>query len=178
MSLTDGLTGLHNRRYLDIKSTSEFNTARRLNIPLSIAVIDIDYFKQYNDIYGHQAGDDCIIAITQKMLQSFRRSNESAARYGGEEFIIINLGDETAAFVERLENFLKTIESMAIEHTGSTISDYVTISIGVAALPDTSCPTISRLIRQADIALYQAKEQGRNRLVTMASNNNANLASD
>lgn len=171
LSLTDSLTGLHNRRYLDIKSASEYNTARRLNIPLSIAVIDIDYFKQYNDIYGHQAGDACIIAITQKILQNFRRSNESAARYGGEEFIIINLGDEISAFIERLEKFLITIEAMQSEHTGSTISDYVTISIGVAAIPDNSCSSIGDLIRKADIALYLAKEQGRNRLIKATASN-------
>ncbi len=177
LSLTDGLTRLHNRRYLDIKSTSEFNTARRLNIPLSIAVIDIDYFKQYNDLYGHQAGDECIINITKQILKNFRRSNESAVRYGGEEFIIMNLGDETSTFVERLKKLLHAIEAMQIEHKGSEISNYVTISIGIAALPDDKCESIRDLIHKADTLLYQAKTLGRNQLVTAISNNpGVNLA--
>ncbi len=164
ISQTDSLTGIYNRRYLDSHGSSEFSTARRLNIPLNIALIDIDYFKQYNDTYGHQTGDTCLINIAAIIDGYFRRSNEFTARYGGEEFIVINLGDDN--FIERVNELAESIKLTHIEHSGSEISQYLTVSIGVASMASNPYESIAHLIKEADIALYQAKKSGRDKIVS------------
>lgn len=165
LSTTDSLTGLNNRRHLDTHLKKSLNEARRLNKPLSIAMIDIDCFKQYNDVYGHQEGDNCLVSISQLLQESFRRSNEYCARYGGEEFIVINLGDDKETLVQRLKNLLQLLDKKHIEHKGSSISNRVTLSIGLASSKDKVYKETKDLVEDADNALYQAKNQGRNQIV-------------
>lgn len=165
LSITDSLTNLYNRRYLETTARKEFNKAGRLSIPMNIALIDIDYFKLYNDTYGHQAGDECLIKIADTLDKCFMRSNEFAARYGGEEFIVINISDETNAFIERIEKFSNYIHSLKIDHITSKIGHVITVSIGVASTEYTKCKTVEKLILEADKALYDAKDNGRNTVV-------------
>ncbi len=168
LSLTDSLTGLNNRRYFDINAPSEFNKADRLGILLNIAIIDIDYFKRYNDTYGHQDGDTCLKMIAGILNRYFMRSNETVARYGGEEFIIMNMGDSAKEFTERLTGLSSLIEKSKIEHAASKIGDFVTISTGVASTADIECNSVNELIRASDSALYLAKGEGRNRVVVFS----------
>ncbi len=163
ISQTDSLTKMFNRRYMDSRSLSDFSTAQRLSIPLSISLIDIDYFKRYNDTYGHQLGDDCLIEVSNIISGYFKRSNEFSARYGGEEFVVMNLGDYN--FNDRIDELLSDVESHKIPHSESDVSDFVTVSIGVAVMIDDSHATIHELIKAADDALYQAKNAGRNKVV-------------
>jgi len=168
LSLTDSLTGLNNRRYFDTNASSEFNKAKRLEILLNIAIIDIDYFKRYNDTYGHQDGDACLVKIAEILDNYFKRSNETVARYGGEEFIIMNMGDTVDEFTERLTQLSSLIEKRKIEHTGSRIGECITISVGVASTADIECNSVRELIRASDSALYMAKGGGRNRVVVFS----------
>ncbi len=163
ISQTDSLTELYNRRYLDARSQSDFSTARRLNVPLSIALIDIDFFKRYNDTYGHQAGDGCLVKVAKIISNYFKRSNEFSARYGGEEFFVLNLGDYN--FNDRINELLDDIVSHKIPHSQSEVSDFVSVSIGVVVMIDDSHDSIKTLIKAADDALYQAKHEGRNKVV-------------
>ena len=178
LSLTDSLTGLNNRRYFDINASSEFNKAGRLGILLNIAIIDIDYFKRYNDTYGHQDGDTCLVMIAGILNSYFKRSNETVARYGGEEFVIIYMGDAVNEFTERLEQLSGLIEKSRIEHTGSKIGDYITISAGVASTADVECSSVKELIRAADSALYLAKGGGRNRVVVFSESHLKHVTSN
>lgn len=165
LSVIDPLTGMYNRRYLDTQLKKRLNEARRLNKPLSVAMIDIDFFKQYNDLYGHQEGDNCLVSVSQLIQESFRRSNEWCARYGGEEFIIMNLGDDKEALTQRLHNLLQLLHEKHIEHKGSSITNAVTLSIGLASTDSKVYKESKDLVGDADKALYQAKEQGRNQIV-------------
>lgn len=165
LSVTDPLTGLYNRRYLDTQLKERWNEAHRLNKPLSIAMIDIDCFKQYNDLYGHQEGDNCLVSICQLIQESFRRSNEWCARYGGEEFIVMNLGDDKESLIQRLQNLLQLLHEKHIEHKGSSITNIVTLSIGLASSESKVYKESKDLVGDADKALYQAKKQGRNQIV-------------
>ena len=165
LSLTDSLTGINNRRYFDIYAPAEFNKAVRLGIVFNISIIDIDYFKQYNDTYGHQSGDACLAKIAGIISSYFRRSSENISRYGGEEFIIMNLGDAPDSFTARLEQLSSAIRETRIEHAGSRIADCVTISAGVASAPGAGCDSVEALVRAADTALYRAKGEGRNRVI-------------
>ncbi len=163
ISQTDSLTGLYNRRYLESRGNIEFSTAGRLNVILNVALIDIDFFKNYNDTYGHQQGDDCLAKIAEIISKYFRRSNEFVARYGGEEFIVVNLGE--IQFVDRLTTLLKSMKANNIQHKSSEICDYVTISIGATSMLNRQCDSIEDLINDADVALYKAKSTGRDKIV-------------
>jgi|GEM_PF-2927748 len=165
-SITDGLTGIYNRRHFDVEILNEWNKATRLGLPINIALIDIDYFKQYNDTYGHQAGDDCLKKVANIINSTYKRTNEFFARYGGEEFILLNLGSKPEIFQSNLEGTIVTIRENKIEHKGSKIKPYLTVSIGSASTTDTTKTTYTELIDSADKALYKAKEQGRDQLVT------------
>jgi len=165
LSITDPLTGLYNRRFLDTQLKRMWNKASRLKIPLSIAILDIDFFKQYNDYYGHQEGDNCLMTVATLCQESFRRANEICARYGGEEFIIINLGDNKESFVQRLENLFQVLYQKDIKHEDSTIDSRVTISVGLAHSQDKEYSFVNVLLKNADDALYEAKEKGRNQMV-------------
>lgn len=165
LSLTDALTSLYNRRYFDKELHRRCKEASRLDQPLSVAMLDIDYFKQYNDLYGHQGGDDCLVAVAQLFHENFRRANEFCARYGGEEFAIVNFGDDAKCFLRSLEDFQQKICAKALPHEGSKIADIVTLSIGLVTIDEQKECEAEAVLKDADQALYKAKEQGRNQIV-------------
>lgn len=169
-NITDALTGLYNRRYLDLRTASEYESARRYRLPLSVLMIDIDCFKLLNDEYGHHAGDLALRFLGELVLDSIRKP-DTAARYGGEEFVVIAPNTNLQAAGELAERIRKRVESHELklaraDEDRQTIR--IAISIGVAELP----PDIlsgERLIECADKALYQAKQSGRNRVVLYRS---------
>lgn len=163
LARTDPLTGLANRREFNEALNREWHRALRYQTPLSLLVIDVDYFKQYNDTLGHTAGDECLIELARLMQSYCQRATDLATRYGGEEFVIL-LPDTNQEDASALgESLLKQIRAARIHHPDSAVADHVTVSIGLA----TQMPgqEQSDLLDQADRALYQAKHQGRNRLV-------------
>lgn len=164
-SLLDGLTGIANRRHFDEVFNREWRRALRMNDMVAIVFLDIDFFKKYNDCYGHLAGDDCLRQVGITLKNSLQRAGDFVARYGGEEFVVILPGTslQDAALVG--EKIRGNIEGMKVQHTMSEVSDYVTVSVGVNAVRPTLTMTAASLIAAADSALYHAKRQGRNRVV-------------
>lgn len=165
LALRDGLTGLFNRREFDERFESECRASQRTNTPLSLLMIDIDYFKGFNDSQGHQQGDECLQRVAAVIEQSMQRGRDLAARYGGEEFICLlpETDQEGAAAVA--ENVRLAVERLAIPHEDGGRKGVVTISVGVAtaALCEQNG---SELLRRADAGLYKAKAEGRNRVVS------------
>lgn len=162
---TDELTGLYNRRSLDKHLSSEWSRACRAQIPLSVLLLDVDFFKQYNDSYGHHAGDECLVRVADILLEHAQRSNDMCARYGGEEFAII-LPETNSENALRIAEAIRTdLESQQIPHATSTIGKVVTLSIGVSSIIPGQPEYSDRLLQAADKALYLAKNQGRNRVV-------------
>lgn len=165
LSTTDGLTGLSNRRHFEERFDSEWRRALRAQDSICLIMIDIDYFKNYNDHYGHQAGDQCLKEVSGLFKSYAQRSGELAARYGGEEFIIL-LPRMTIAAAQRIaESMCRNVEHLNIEHLAS-VEKKVTVSIGVAAQIPQLDSDIDDLLKEADHALYQAKGHGRNCVVT------------
>ncbi len=162
ISLTDGLTGVANRRHLDEFLATEWARAIRNKSTVSLLMIDIDFFKQYNDVYGHLVGDECLILIAQKIQQLVQRPSDLVARYGGEEFVVIL--PETKDVSNIAEDIIKEIKQLAIEHCNSSISDIITISIGCATMQPTKGEPCSTLLDLADKQLYLAKNDGRNKI--------------
>jgi diguanylate cyclase (GGDEF)-like protein/PAS domain S-box-containing protein len=159
----DSLTQLANRRSFDEHFNLEWRRMLREQKPLSLILCDVDFFKKYNDFYGHQVGDDCLKNVAQIINESIRRPGDLAARYGGEEFAVIlpNTNAEGALHVaETIRNFL---EKLQLPHSQSQVSEYVTLSLGVSSIYPTHTLVAEQLIKQADQALYEAKNQGRNR---------------
>lgn len=160
----DPLTGVANRRNFMETYDKEWKRGCRSKLPLALIMIDVDFFKAYNDHYGHQAGDECLKTIASLLNESLGRSGDMLARYGGEEFMIILPGTDingTAAVAERLR---RKIEAAEIPHLTSTINDYVTISLGTATMVPSARKNPDSLIGAADEALYKAKRSGRNRV--------------
>jgi diguanylate cyclase (GGDEF)-like protein/PAS domain S-box-containing protein len=166
MAQYDGLTNLANRRAFDERLKGDWSLAQRNKKPVSLLFMDIDHFKQFNDIYGHQAGDDCLVAVAETISGQCLRPSDLAARYGGEEFtIILPATDKGGAYVIA-ERVRKAVYDMNWKHSGNSAADRVTISIGLATItPETGQFDESILIKAADHALYKAKELGRNRVV-------------
>lgn len=168
MAMRDGLTGLANRRYFDEMMAKEYKRSMRSNTPISLIMADIDKFKAYNDNYGHQAGDDCLIMVAQLIQSIIRRPGDLVARYGGEEFAIILPETNGEAAIYIAESVQKAINSQAIPHKFSSVTEHVTISLGVATMhpEDNQNVTLSEgiytLIETADQGLYQVKKQGGN----------------
>ena len=160
----DGLTEIPNRRYFDLFLEQHWLERKRKNQHLALILCDIDYFKNYNDTYGHQTGDLCLIQVAQTLDKSLR-SQDLAARYGGEEFAIVLLNANAQAAITVAKRICDRIRSLEIPHSDSKVSDRVTISCGVVSTSIGAISSIKDLIAIADAALYQAKEQGRNRPV-------------
>ncbi|MDD5051705.1 MAG: diguanylate cyclase [Sulfuricurvum sp.] len=158
----DGLTQLYNRRSLDRFMIAEWNRHYRNKQPLSLLFIDIDYFKQFNDVYGHEAGDKCLIHIAQILQKNAKRSSDIAARFGGEEFAIILPETSSTEAFKIAEKIVLCLEELSIPHTGSSTSDNVTMSIGVSTLIPQQPDNSELLLTSADKALYDAKGSGRN----------------
>lgn len=163
-SLADGLTGIANRRYFDEFLEREWYRAAREKKPIALLMVDIDFFKAYNDTYGHLAGDNCLKLIARTLDTIPKRSGDIAARYGGEEFAIVLPNTDKQGATTVGEKVRTGIEKLGIEHTGSSISTHVTVSIGIAIMVPESGTTTSMIIAAADGALYQAKKEGRNRI--------------
>jgi diguanylate cyclase (GGDEF)-like protein len=164
MSHLDGLTGLFNRRFFDRALHQEFHRAKRERQPLGLIVLDIDFFKDYNDAYGHVQGDGCLGDVAEAIHSSITRATDTATRYGGDEFVVLlpgtNLsGAETVA--RRIEEKMKR---KAIPHSLSSVSGTVTLSIGVAMLSQEEDCEPNDLVRRADRAMYASKLSGRNRI--------------
>lgn len=159
----DSLTGLANRRYLDEALRLEWKRAQRLdNSPLTIMLCDIDYFKKYNDTYGHLEGDDCLIKVAQTMAKSFTRKIDLVARYGGEEFMILLPNTSAESAIQQADLMRRRIYDLNIKHKSSLVADRVTISIGIYTIKPTVNHKLRKAIQRADEALYDAKENGRN----------------
>jgi len=168
LSRQDGLTGIANRRYFDSYLLTEMKRASRERQALSLILADVDYFKAYNDYYGHQAGDDCLRQVASALKSVGKRPADLAARYGGEEFAIVLPATALEGAVDVAKSLARAIEGMAIAHVRSGVSDKISLSQGVASLVPGNDTKPESIIELADQALYQAKQQGRNRHVTAA----------
>ncbi len=164
LSSLDGLTGIANRRRFDEYIDLEWSRGRRYFRPLSLIMADIDFFKAYNDTYGHQAGDQCLKAVAEAIQNVLRRSEDLLCRYGGEEFAVILPETHKGGAVQMADAIRSEVENMRIVHSGSIISRYVTISLGVATVLPTRNLSPKDLLAAADAALYKAKCEGRNRV--------------
>jgi diguanylate cyclase (GGDEF)-like protein len=165
LATTDGLTGLANRRAFDQALDAEMARSRRTKAPLTLLLIDVDRFKAYNDLYGHQEGDKVLRAVAQCLAGSMLRPMDVEARYGGEEFVAILPGtDEDGAYFVA-DGFRETLRGMNIAHKGSE-KQVVTASVGIAIFDARDAGiTAEGLIRRADEALYNAKTAGRDRVI-------------
>lgn len=163
LSMTDGLTGIANRRLFDESLDREWRRCRRLKKPLSIILFDVDFFKKYNDRYGHQTGDECLRLVAKEVSRTASRPGDMAARYGGEEFVLIlaETDQEGARWVA--DRIRQNLSALRIPHDGSDYK-HVTISCGVVSVVPGEELSAEKLVKSADIALYIAKEQGRNRV--------------
>lgn len=175
----DALTGVANRRHFDERITQEFARAAREKSPLSLLMIDVDHFKRFNDLHGHQAGDAALAKIAQTIMASLRRPADLVARYGGEEFAVILPATSADGAIERAEAIRKRIEGLEITRPGTAIVNRITVSVGMASVTPvdapapspngSSCmslPSPSKLIAAADAALYKIKNDGRNKVGT------------
>lgn len=166
LSNTDGLLKIANRRYFDMTFNKEWRRGIRSCQPLSLLIIDVDYFKRYNDIYGHLAGDDCLKNVAQTISRSIYRSADLVARYGGEEVAVILPNTPLDGAMNVAEAIRESLQDEHIAHKGSEISQFLTVSIGVACLVPDRNSAAAELIAAADNALYRAKGEGRNRVVS------------
>ncbi|MCP4689394.1 MAG: diguanylate cyclase [Desulfobacterales bacterium] len=163
LSNMDGLTGIANRRNFNRVLEIEWYRALRASTPLSLIMMDIDYFKKYNDNYGHAAGDECLRQVARTLDGCTNRASDFVARYGGEEFSAILPGTESVGGLVLAEKMRKSVEALNIEHVASSAALHITISQGVATMiPRRELSAVS-LIEAADAALYEAKKAGRNR---------------
>lgn len=161
----DGLTRVANRRSLDEYFDREWRRLAREQKPLALIICDIDYFKHYNDTYGHLAGDDCLQRIAQALTDGMKRPADFVARYGGEEFVVVLPNTDRDGAMDVAHELALAIELLNIPHNASPTSNRVTLSVGVSAvIPDLGFPP-EELISKADDALYQAKHGGRDRVV-------------
>ncbi|MGC5325252.1 sensor domain-containing diguanylate cyclase [Brevibacillus sp. SYSU BS000544] len=166
LSSIDGLTGIPNRRYFDENYQKEWYRSIRNQAPLSVILIDIDYFKEYNDTYGHQKGDECLKQVANIIDKTLRRPGDFAARYGGEEFIVVLPDTDLRGAAKIAIMICSLIEAAAIPHSQSQISSFVTISGGVASVIPDQETSLKSLIAIADKRLYEAKQNGRNQIVS------------
>lgn len=164
LSMTDGLTGIANRRRFDEVLAHEWHRAQRGDQPLTLALLDVDGFKHYNDHYGHLAGDECLRSIAGVLAASAGRPGDLVARYGGEEFALLAPGTDEAGVVEIAQRVQAGLQALALPHAASAFAQ-VTVSIGIAALVPGPHDGPEHLVRRADEALYRAKAEGRNRIV-------------
>lgn len=165
LAASDGLTQIPNRRHFDQHLAQQWRQMAREQKPLAILLCDIDYFKQYNDAYGHLGGDDCLKLVAQTLCHRARRPYDLVARYGGEEFAVILPGTDWAGAIEVAQRLKTAIAKLQIPHSASRVAAYVTVSIGVASMIPNPNLLPTHLITIADRNLYLAKHQGRNRIV-------------
>jgi diguanylate cyclase (GGDEF)-like protein len=167
-TLVDGLTGIANRRRFDLHLEDEFRRAKRAASPLSLVMIDVDFFKDYNDNYGHQRGDECLARIAAALSDTLHRPRDLVARYGGEEFTVILPDTDPEGALQVAEAMRAAVEALVLEHARSGVAPCVTISLGVSTLTPGHSGKMSTLLHAADRALYQAKRSGRNCVVVQS----------
>jgi diguanylate cyclase (GGDEF)-like protein len=167
LTLVDDLTGVANRRQFDQVLHKEWLRMERLGQPLALLMLDVDWFKPYNDYYGHQAGDTCLHAVATAIAGQSRTS-DLVARYGGEEFVLSAPATDAESAMALARRACEAVQALALEHVRSD-KGVITISVGVAALVPGTGHTVEELLRTADAALYQAKERGRNQAVLAGS---------
>lgn len=160
----DGLTNIPNRRAFDEFLDSEWKRCFRLNKPISLAIIDIDYFKQLNDTYGHQFGDESLIKISALLAKYVNRPSDFCARYGGEEFVLVWGDTSLSHSLEFVNDLLQKIAQLQIPYCEDATNRYLTVSIGLAVMTPSNDTSETELISQADSMLYQAKRTGRNKI--------------
>jgi diguanylate cyclase (GGDEF)-like protein len=166
-SLIDGLTGIYNRRYFDETLEKEWRRLCRASRPVSLMMIDIDFFKLYNDMNGHQAGDQCLKRVAGHIDGQIKRSSDFVARYGGEEFAVV-LPETDIKGADILGRMIcEAVEASHMPHPATAMSQYVTVSIGIAGMIPQMETLPDELIVCADKALYRAKAEGRNRICTI-----------
>jgi two-component system chemotaxis family response regulator WspR len=165
LSWLDGLTGIANRRRLDAVLVSEWRRAARDAISLAVILIDVDFFKPYNDRLGHQKGDEALQRLAGALAGVARRPGDLAARYGGEEFAVLLPGTDAEGAAQVAENLRVAVSELGIAHPASAVAPHVTVSLGVAvASPGAdAADSVEALLRRADACLYRAKREGRNR---------------
>jgi diguanylate cyclase (GGDEF)-like protein len=163
LSMTDSLTGIANRRRFDAALEAQLHRSARAGQPVALLMVDVDYFKSYNDFYGHQEGDACLRKVARQLQAHARRAGDLAARYGGEEFVMLAADTDADRATALAEDMRAALEAAALPHEKSPIGR-VTISVGVAVLVPDEHHTPELFIRMADKAMYRAKEQGRNRI--------------
>lgn len=165
LSAKDKLTGLANRHTFDDVLQREWFRALRSQSPLSLIICDVDYFKRYNDTYGHPQGDVCLRSVAKAIKSSVKRSADLAARYGGEEFVVILPNTDQHKAESLAEMIRKNVQDLQLEHKASDVAEHVTLSLGVTTLIPTMIMPTNALIEIADLGLYTAKQSGRNRVV-------------
>ena len=164
ISLRDPLTELWNRRKYDETIQLEWRRCMRYKRPISLLFIDVDYFKNYNDQYGHVAGDECLIKIGETLRTALSRPTDMVVRYGGEEFIVLLSETGRQEAIHIADMLLQKINELDIPHFGSVVKDRVTVSIGVSCLIPDASSNHEELVKIADTALYHAKTNGRNQV--------------
>ena len=162
MSMKDGLTGIANRRAFDERLSAEWRRSSRGGQAISLLMIDIDFFKPYNDHYGHLAGDSCIRTVARVLEQAGNRATDMVARYGGEEFVILVSESDALAAARIADSCLAALAAQALPHAASSVASVVSISIGICTMVANADTLADTLIQQADKALYEAKRAGRN----------------
>ncbi len=165
LASVDGLTGIANRRRFDMTLEREWQRLTRDKKPFSLILGDIDYFKRYNDTYGHQAGDECLQKVCQACHDCAKRASDLAARYGGEEIAIILPDTDSIGAMYIAQEIRQRIRQLKIKHDASPIGNLISMSLGVATIVPQTQLKANVLINQADMALYRAKQNGRNRIV-------------
>jgi len=175
LATTDKLTGIANRRYFDQLIDPTFQNAARHKYPVTVIQLDVDYFKLYNDTYGHAKGDECLRSIAQVFSEIFRRRSDLVARYGGEEFValVVDLPFEDVTKV--VESLLDGVAALKIPHTGSLVSPEVSVSIGSVTVVPSSDVNIADMVEHADKLLYRAKTEGRNRAIMFNLDNDEEM---
>lgn len=169
LARVDGLTGIPNRRAFDVRLAQAWSQACREGGTLSLMMIDIDYFKRYNDHFGHVQGDECLRQVAKAIAQSVNRPYDMAARFGGEEFACVLPETTLQGALILAEKIQARIRQLANAHPGSEVSEWVSLSIGVASLQPRVDREPSELIALADQQLYQAKHNGRNQIFSLAA---------
>ena len=164
LSFEDGLTGAANRRMFDTRLDEEFETARRSGQSLTLMLIDIDHFKQFNDLYGHLQGDDCLVKVAGALKGLGRRRRDLVARYGGEEFAILLPETDAEAARAMAERCRAIVSALKVPHEKSECSDFVTASIGVGTVSPSPTMECRSFVQSVDKLLYAAKKNGRNRV--------------
>lgn len=173
LSMVDALTKIPNRRRFEQVFQRELSSAGRTGAWFSLMMLDVDYFKQYNDTFGHTRGDDCLREIAMALELTFSRPTDLVARYGGEEFAVVLRETDFGGCCTLVERVHENIRKLELSHPGSEVADSVTVSIGTVSLVPDQVKTATQLIAEADELLYQAKQEGRKKGISVDLNSGA-----